>query len=136
MSQRSAKYWPALMAGFLIVGAYVLPQAPALRPLAIPLACAQGDCPVLIGAPQTSGMRSGFVHLNPRESVGWHSTGKNEEALVVLHGKGMALIDGKPGLPFVAPALIYIPRATRHNVQNTGNDPLEYEYVVAPAKAL
>jgi mannose-6-phosphate isomerase-like protein (cupin superfamily) len=29
--------------------------------------------------------------------------------------------------------LVYIPPATRHNVTNTGNDVLEYVYVVAPA---
>ena len=44
------------------------------------------------------------------------------------------MIDGQPALPFVAPALVYIPPATRHNVENTGGDPLEYEYIVAPAK--
>jgi quercetin dioxygenase-like cupin family protein len=121
---------------FLIIAvAYLWPQAPQPRPLAIPLACSQGDCPVLTGAPQTTGMRSGFVRLKPGETVGWHTTGKNEEALVVLHGKGNALIDGRPGMPFVAPALVYIPPDTRHNVENTGSDLLEYEYVVAPAKA-
>ena len=105
------------------------------HPFTVPLACAQGDCPILNGAPQTTGMHSGFVRLKPGETVGWHTTGKNEEALVVLHGEGKALIDGQPGLPFVAPALVYIPPATRHNVTNTGTAPLEYEYVVAPAKA-
>jgi mannose-6-phosphate isomerase-like protein (cupin superfamily) len=79
-------------------------------------------------------MRSGFVRLMPGQTVGWHTTSKNEEALVVLHGKGKALIDGQLGLDFAAPALVYIPPATRHNVENTGSDPLEYEYVVALAK--
>jgi len=40
-------------------------------------------------------MRSGFVHLNPGATVGWHTTGKNEEALVILRGQGEALIDGQ-----------------------------------------
>ena len=131
--------WPVFAAFLLIAVESLWSQAPQLRPLAIPLACPQGDCPVLTGAPQTTGMRSGFVRLKPGQSVGWHTTGKNEEALVVLHGKGRALIEGprggQPGLPFAAPALVYIPPATRHNVENTGSDPLEYEYVVAPAKA-
>jgi uncharacterized RmlC-like cupin family protein len=30
--------------------------------------------------------------------------------------------------------MLYIPPATRHNVENTGNERLEYVYVVAPAK--
>jgi len=121
-------------AALLLAAPRVSPQTPQPVPLTIPLICAQGDCPMLTGAPQTTGMRSGFVRLKPGQTVGWHTTGKNEEALVVLHGKGKALIDGQPGLPFVAPALVYIPPATRHNVENTGSDPLEYEYVVAPAK--
>jgi len=130
---------PAFAACSLIAAAYLWSQAPQPRPLAIPLTCSQGDCPVLTGAPQTTGMRSGFVRLKPGQTVGWHTTGKNEEAMVVLHGKGTALIEGprggQPGMPFAAPALVYIPPDTRHNVENTGSDPLEYEYVVAPAKA-
>ncbi|MGD0348103.1 MAG: cupin domain-containing protein [Terracidiphilus sp.] len=125
---------PVLAACSLLTAVSVSSQTPEPRPLTVPLTCLQGDCPVLTGAPQTTGMRSGFVRLKPGQTVGWHTTGKNEEALVVLHGKGKALIDGHPGMPFVAPALVYIPPATRHNVENTGSDPLEYEYVVAPAK--
>ena len=105
------------------------------RPLTVPLVCPKGDCPLLQGVPQTTGMRSGFVRLKPGETVGWHSTGQNEEALVILHGEGAALIDGQPNRTFAAPALAYIPPATRHNVRNTGKEPLEYVYVVAPAKA-
>ena len=90
---------------------------------------------MLQGIPQTAGMRSGFVRLKPGESVGWHSTGKNEEALVILRGRGEALMEGQPGRAFVAPMLVYIPPATRHNVSNTGAELLEYVYVVAPAKA-
>lgn len=134
MHRFSIVSWSGLAAAFF-AAAQASSQAPKPHPIAIPLVCAQGDCPVLTGLPQTSGMRSGLVRLNPGQSVGWHTTGKNEEALVVLHGKGEALINGQPGLPFVAPALLYIPPATRHNVENTGSDPLEYEYVIAAVKA-
>ena len=79
-------------------------------------------------------MRSGFVRLKPGATVGWHTTGKNEEALVILRGQGEALIDGQEKLTFTAPAFAYIPPATRHNVSNTGKELLEYVYVVAPAK--
>jgi len=105
------------------------------QPLTLPLHCAEGDCPLLQGIPQTAGMRSGFVRLKPRASVGWHTTGQNEEALVVLRGRGEALLEGQPGHPVEAPMLVYIPPATRHNVANTGQELLEYVYVVAPAKA-
>lgn len=106
------------------------------QPLILPLECRTGDCPLLQGPPQTTGMRSGFVRLKPDETVGWHTTGQNEEALVILHGQGEVLIEGQPKLKVVAPRLTYIPPATRHNVANTGKDPLEYVYVVAPAKNL
>jgi mannose-6-phosphate isomerase-like protein (cupin superfamily) len=104
------------------------------QPLTLPLECAKGDCPLLRGAPQTRGMRSGFVRLNAGETVGWHTTGQNEEALVILRGQGEALIEGHSRQAFVAPGLAYIPPASRHNVANTGKEPLEYVYVVAPAK--
>jgi len=110
-------------------------QAPSPQPLAISLQCASGDCPLLKGAPQTTGMRSGFVRLKPGATVGWHTTGKHEESLVILHGQGEALIDGQAKQTFVAPAFAYIPPATRHNFLNTGSDALEYVYVVAPVAA-
>ena len=104
------------------------------RPFAQALECQSGDCSLLHGSPQTAGMRSGFVRLKPGATVGWHTTGEHEEALVILHGKGEALIEGQAAHPFVAPAFSYIPPMTRHNVQNTGQEPLEYVYVVAPVK--
>jgi quercetin dioxygenase-like cupin family protein len=80
----------------------------------------------------TAGIRSGLVRLKPGETVGWHSTGKNEESLVILAGHGEALLEGQPARAFTAPAFVYIPPATKHNVANTGKDMLEYVYVVAP----
>ena len=109
-------------------------QEPKPQPLTLPLECPGGDCPLLRGTPQTAGMRSGFVRLKPGETVGWHTTSKNEESLIVLHGRGEARIEGQPPQSFAAPALAYIPPATRHNVANTGDEILEYVYVVAPAR--
>jgi len=109
-------------------------QSPSRQPLSFALVCASGDCPLLVGAPQSAGMRSGFVRLPPGESIGWHTTARNEESLVVLRGQGEALFDGFAKRPFVAPASLYIPPATRHNVTNTGRGVLEYVYIVAPAQ--
>ena len=105
-----------------------------VQPLIIPLECPGGDCPLLRGAPQTAGMRSGFVRLKPGESIGWHTTGKNEESLVVLRGRGEARLEDLPARAFRAPTLVYIPPGMRHNVANTGGELLEYVYVVAPAQ--
>ena len=122
--------WALLL--FFPLGLPLISQAPGPRPLARSLECSGGDCPLLQGAPQTSGMRSGFVRLKPGAAVGWHTTGQNEESLVILRGLGEALIDGQQKQPFAAPAFVYIPPDTRHNVSNTGKDVLEYVYVVAP----
>jgi len=118
---------------FLLLTIPLVSQAPPRQPLTIPLQCPAGDCPLLKGAPQTAGMRSGFVRLEPGKSVGWHSTGRNEESLVILAGKGQALIEGQPAREIQASQLVYIPPATRHNIANSGSQPLEYVYVVAPA---
>jgi len=124
---------PVWIALFALVP--VASQTAGPRPAAMPLECQTGDCALLRGAPQTTGMRSGFVRLQPGQTVGWHTTGQNEEALVILHGHGAVLIEGHPKLPVDAPRLAYIPPATRHNVANDGKEPLEYVYVVAPAKS-
>jgi len=104
------------------------------EPITFPLDCAGGDCPLLKGSPQTGGMRGGSVTLKPGESVGWHSTGQHEEALVILHGKGAANIEGQADVPLHEKMLAYIPPDTRHNVTNTGGEILEYVWVVAPVK--
>jgi hypothetical protein len=130
---------PTVLAGTLVLFSLTVPPLPSrtrpLQPLTLPLKCAEGDCPLLKGIPQTVGMRSGFVRLKPGGSVGWHTTGENEEALVVLRGRGEARVEGQAGRALEAPMLAYIPPATRHNVANTGDEPLEYVYLVAPAKA-
>ena len=135
MRNTSPVYLLMIAAGLLLATASLQSQQDKPRPLTLPLQCVQGDCPLLKGVPQTTGMHSGFVRLKTGAMVGWHTTGMNEEALVILHGQGEALIDGQAKQPFVAPTLVYIPPATRHNVANTGKEPLEYVYVVAPAKA-
>ena len=79
-------------------------------------------------------MRSGAVVLPPLQSVGKHSTGGYEEAIIVLAGAGeMRLSDGTV-LPLEPHSVAYCPPATEHDVVNTGSDPLRYVYVVAQAR--
>jgi hypothetical protein len=134
MKRIALTVFSATSALFCIAWLPVSPQMPPPQPLTLPLECAGGDCALLQGVPQTMGMRSGFVRLKPGEAVGRHTTGQNEETLVVLRGRGEAQIEGQPGRAFAAPMLVYIPPATWHNVGNKGNELLEYVYVVAPAK--
>lgn len=103
-------------------------------PMTFPLDCASGDCPLLNGAPQTRGMRGGSVKLKRGQSVGWHSTGEQEEALVILHGTGMANIEGGAEIPVHEKMMAYIPPGTKHNVTNLGTELLEYVWVVAPLR--
>lgn len=116
----------------LAFGAMAAQDAMKRGPMTFTLDCAGGDCPLLKGTPQTSGMRGGSVKLKPGDSVGWHSTAANEEALVILHGSGIARIEGHPDVRLKENMLAYIPPATRHNVTNTGTEVLEYVWVVAP----
>jgi quercetin dioxygenase-like cupin family protein len=130
---KHAKMLGLLGVSFLIAIIIWAQEKQAQRePLTFALDCASGDCPLLKGVPQTSGMHGGSVKLRPGESVGWHSTGEHEEALVILHGKGSANIEGHADVPVHEKMLAYIPPGTRHNVTNTGTELLEYVWVVAP----
>ena len=88
---------------------------------------------LLIGRPQTCGMRSGRVYLQPGETCGRHSTDHHEEMLVFLAGKGTALIGANENHFEVGQGKVsYIPPHTVHNIKNTGNEPLIYIYCVTP----
>ena len=114
------------------LGAKARQNAAGEGPMTFVLDCAGGDCPLLKGVPQTSGMRSGAVKLKPGESVGWHSTNQNEEALVILSGSGVAKMDGGADVVLREKMMAYIPPRTRHNVTNSGQQMMEYVWVVAP----
>jgi mannose-6-phosphate isomerase-like protein (cupin superfamily) len=88
---------------------------------------------LLSGRPQTCGIRSGRVYLQPGEVCGRHSTEQHEEMLIFLSGKGTALI-GEQASPFEVGQgkISYVPPHTIHNVKNTGNEPLVYIYCVTP----
>lgn len=89
--------------------------------------------PLLSGPPETVTMRSGLVVLAPQKSVGKHTTGQNEEILIVLEGRGEMLFHDHT-LPVEANHAIYCPPQTEHDVRNTGTGVLRYVYVVASAK--
>mgnify|MGYP001189019206 FL=1 len=88
---------------------------------------------ILEGKPQTHGMRSGRVYLEPGKACGQHSTKNHEELLVFLAGQGELLIGDRDRLAVGEGKVAYIPPETLHDVQNTGSEPLAYIYCVAPA---
>jgi mannose-6-phosphate isomerase-like protein (cupin superfamily) len=88
---------------------------------------------VLGGPPETSTMGSGFVSLEPGKSVGLHSTGGYEEALVIFEGEGEMLFANNPSMILKAGSVAYCPPKTEHDVRNTGSGMLRYLYIVAKA---
>jgi quercetin dioxygenase-like cupin family protein len=89
--------------------------------------------PLLRGPPETATMRSGSVVLLPGQSVGRHTTGECEEAIVVLAGSGELRTADGDALRLDRHSVAYCPPATEHNVVNTGTEPLRYVYIVARA---
>lgn len=91
---------------------------------------------LLDGRPQTYGMRSGRVYLQPGETCGRHTTEQHEEILIFLAGRGMALIGEQETTFEVGQGKVsYIPPHTIHNIENTGTEPLVYIYCVAPVSS-
>ena len=87
---------------------------------------------LLQGPPDTSGIRSGRVVLQPGESARKHTTGQHEEVLVILEGKGELWFQDFPSLVAEKGYLLYVPPQAVHDVRNTGTVELRYLYIVAP----
>ena len=87
---------------------------------------------LLKGQPQTCGMRSGRVYLQPGASCGQHSTEHHEELLIFLSGQGLLLIGEKERSPVGEGKVCYIPPNIIHDIKNSGAEPLIYIYCVAP----
>lgn len=87
---------------------------------------------LLKGEPQTFGMRSGRVYLQPGESCGQHSTKHHEELLVFISGQGLMLIGEQDSFQVGEGKVCYIPPNTVHDIKNTDTQPLIYIYCVAP----
>jgi len=82
----------------------------------------------------TRGIKSGHVTLKEGEEIGEHSTNDLEEALVILKGKGLLLINSEEEFDFEDNSVLYIPPDTIHNVKNTGSGVLEYIFITSNAK--
>ena len=87
---------------------------------------------LLEGRPRTCGMHSGRVYLQPGQACGRHSTEQKEEMLIFLSGRGKLLIGEKESFEVGQGKVSYIPPHTRHDVKNTGSEPLIYIYCVVP----
>jgi len=82
---------------------------------------------------KVKGLRSGYVVLKPKESVGEHNTGRCEEVILVINGSGLVNYGKKSEFKVKKHSFIYIPPQMPHNVTNTGKVLLKYVYTAARA---
>lgn len=86
----------------------------------------------LLNKDNASRMHSGFVTLKPGESVGSHTTGKNEEIIIIIQGAG-EIEAGGIKRPVTKGDIGYNPPETEHNVINNSDSVLKYIFVVSQA---
>jgi quercetin dioxygenase-like cupin family protein len=86
---------------------------------------------LLAGSPESYFLKSGYVRLSPGESIGLHSTSEGEEIILPISGEGEVRYPGADPLRVSPGSMIYNPPQTEHDVINTGEDVLEYIYIVA-----
>lgn len=87
---------------------------------------------LLVGPPQTGGMRSGRVVLLAGQEMARHSTKDNEEMLVFLKGRARVVL-GSEAVSMEEGQALYIPPRSEHGIFNDGPEELRYIYIVAPA---
>jgi mannose-6-phosphate isomerase-like protein (cupin superfamily) len=80
---------------------------------------------------KAKGLRSGYVTLKPKESVGQHNTGPSEEVIFIISGSGVVSYGVRGKIKIKKNAFIYIPPELAHNVINTGKKRLKYLYTAA-----
>ncbi len=114
-----------------LAGESQTPPAPKVVCIDVP---GKSDLPLLPGPPETVTIRSGRVILAPGKSVGKHSTGDNEEVLIILTAQGEMRITGGTTLKLSKSVIAYCPPRTEHDAFNIGTDTLRYVYVVARAR--
>ena len=61
------------------------------------------------------GLRSGYVVLKSKESIGEHNTGPSEEVIAVTEGSGLVSYGKKFGLKVKKGSFVYIPPRMPHN---------------------
>ena len=76
-------------------------------------------------------LKSGYVILQPGESVGEHSTKNKEEIIIILEGEAEVRVEGHTPSMVKGQNAIYVPPQTIHNIKNIGKDQLKYVFTVA-----
>ena len=86
----------------------------------------------LIKPPESQKIKSGLVVLQKGEEIGEHITKNKEEVIVILQGRALVEIEGKPAQTVEANNFVFIPENKKHNLKNESPEILKYAYVVAP----
>ncbi|TFG47913.1 MAG: cupin domain-containing protein [Candidatus Brocadiia bacterium] len=86
---------------------------------------------LIAGSPDTYGLKSGRVYLEAGKDCGEHGTEEKEEMLIFLAGHGQAMVGGEV-FEVGDGKVCYIPPRTKHNIINTGDEPLIYIFCVVP----
>ena len=103
------------------------------KPLVIDLPLGGSEYFRILDENRAEKMRSGLVTLKPGEEVGAHDTEDYEELIVVLEGSGEVEADSAERKKLGRGQAAYNPPHTRHNVLNTGAEPMRYIYIVSKA---
>jgi quercetin dioxygenase-like cupin family protein len=82
----------------------------------------------LVAASEGHQLSSGYVLLKPGKEVGEHTTGSGEELIVIMDGVATVSCGGKTRT-VRAPATVFVPTHTIHNVRNNSKRLLRYVYV-------
>lgn len=72
-----------------------------------------------------------IMSLRPREDIGEETHADVDQMLYVVKGVGVAVIEGVEQ-PLEKGGMLCVPKGTRHNVKNTGDEPLKLFTVYAP----
>ncbi len=84
--------------------------------------------PGLVTPEDSKRVRSRVVVLGPGEEVGVHTSGTNEEVIVILEGKA-AVMSGGTLQNAVLGQAVFIGQNETHNIVNNTNQAVKYIYI-------
>ena len=80
-------------------------------------------------------LSTGTVTFPSRTVAAAHVHTDAEEGLYVLEGYGQIICDGE-SVALEPGSFVFIPPGVRHQVQNTGDDPIKFFYAFSPPVAI
>jgi mannose-6-phosphate isomerase-like protein (cupin superfamily) len=72
-----------------------------------------------------------LMSLKPGEDIGEETHDKIDQIFYFVEGDGESVIEGK-ARPFREHEAVFVPAGTRHNIKNTGKEPLQLFTIYAP----